>query len=77
MLHQMKLRKKPFEQMAKGMKNVEMRLYDEKRRMIKTGDLIEFLLYDDPDRKIVTRVTVLHRFGSFSERYEALPKEKR
>lgn len=76
MLHQMKLRKKPFEQMAKGMKNVEMRLYDEKRRMIKTGDLIEFSLYDDPDRKIVTRVTALHRFGSFSELYEAFPKEK-
>lgn len=76
MLHQMKLSKEPFEQMASGAKTVEMRLDDEKRRLINTGDLIEFSLYDDPDKKIVTRVTALHRFGSFSKLYQAFPKEK-
>ena len=76
MLHKMKLRKEPFEQMAMGTKTVEMRLDDEKRRLIKTGDLIEFSLYDEPDKKIVTRVTALHRFSSFSELYQAFPKEK-
>ena len=48
MLHKMKLRKEPFEQMAMGTKTVEMRLDDEKRRLINstvtTGSLTKLRL---------------------------------
>ncbi len=42
MLHRMKLRREPFEAMAAGKKNVELRLHDEKRQAIVPGDTIEF-----------------------------------
>ena len=42
MLHQMRLQDAPFNSIKAGTKDIEMRLYDEKRRSIKPGDIIEF-----------------------------------
>lgn len=75
-LHQMKLRLSPFEKIKNGSKTIELRLYDEKRQQVQVGDFIEFTCLDNPNQRIQTRVTALHRFASFSELYEALPKEK-
>lgn len=76
MLHTMKLKKEPFEKIKNGSKTVELRLNDEKRQKVQVGDFIEFSCLDNVTRKIQTRVTALHRFGSFAESYSALPKEK-
>lgn len=76
MLHQMKLRTLPFEKIKNGSKTIELRLNDEKRQTVQVGDFIEFSCLDEPKQKIQTRVTALHHFGSFSELYAVLPKEK-
>ena len=76
MLHIMKLKQEPFEKIRNGDKTIELRLYDEKRQKVQVGDYIEFSLIDNSREKLQTRVTALHRFGSFQELYASLPKEK-
>ena len=73
MLHQMKLRKNPFEKIRAGHKTIELRLYDEKRQRIRVGDQIEFTNLADLSQKLVTQVVALHRFDSFAELFRALP----
>ena len=76
MLYQMKLKSSPFEKIKNGSKTIELRLNDEKRQKIKIDDFIEFSCLDNPDDRIQTRVTALHRFDTFAELYATLPKEK-
>jgi len=76
MLHHMKLQSSPFEKIKNGSKTIELRLNDEKRQQVQTGDFIEFSCLDNLDDKIQTRVTALHRFSTFAELYASLPKEK-
>ncbi len=56
MLHTMKLNPKPFAQIQQGTKTIEIRLYDEKRRLLKVGDKIVFSCADDESQKIETEV---------------------
>lgn len=65
--HYMSLTKVPFEQIQKGEKSVEIRLYDEKRRLVQVGDIIYFSLVDDEKQVIKTKVLALHRFASFAQ----------
>ncbi|MBR3969777.1 MAG: DUF1810 family protein [Ruminococcus sp.] len=76
MIHQMKLQYNPFMLIKNGSKTIELRLNDEKRQLVQVGDFIEFSRFDNPNEKIQTRVTALHRFDSFQELFAALPKEK-
>ena len=73
MLHRMNLHPKPFGMIRSGKKTVELRLYDEKRRMITPGDQIEFFCEGE---SVLTEVLALHRFASFKELYAVLPLEK-
>ena len=41
MLHKMKLNESPFERIKEGTKTIEFRLYDEKRRKIKSEKKVE------------------------------------
>ena len=50
MLHQMNLHPAPFSLVESGLKTIELRLYDEKRRQIAVGDTILFTCTDDPAR---------------------------
>lgn len=72
MHHEMSLRPGPFEKIANGSKRYELRLLDEKRRLIKMGDTIAFTCTED-ERTVQVRVTSLHPFASFAELYAALP----
>jgi len=72
MQHEMSLRPGPFRKIADGSKRYELRLYDEKRRMISVGDTITFTCTEDA-RTVEVRVTGLHLFASFEELYAALP----
>ena len=73
MTHQMKLHAAPFDKIARGIKTIELRLYDEKRRLIKVGDEIEFTHSKDLTRTLRCRVVALHVFSSFAELYANLP----
>lgn len=72
MHHEMSLRSGPFSRIADGSKRYELRLHDEKRRLITVGDTITFTCTAD-ERTVLVRVTSLHLFASFAELYAALP----
>ena len=70
--HKMKLHAEPFEKIKSGVKNIELRLFDEKRQKIKAGDNIIFTNTVNGEKMRAT-VKMLHRFDSFEELYKALP----
>lgn len=72
MHHEMSLRPGPFAKIADGSKRYELRLHDEKRRLISVGDTITFTCTAD-ERTVQVRVMSLHPFTSFAELYSALP----
>ncbi|MBE6635803.1 MAG: ASCH domain-containing protein [Ruminococcaceae bacterium] len=73
MKHYMRLNPEPFELIRSGKKTVELRLFDEKRRLLKIGDEIEFTCTNIDTGCIVCRVEELYRFDSFRELYKSLP----
>lgn len=74
MLHEMKLHEDPFNSIKNGTKTIEMRMFDEKRKLIQVGDKIIFSLYSDNSRSIVVEVINLHKFNNFSELYSNFNK---
>lgn len=76
MLHTMKLKQEPFEKIRNGTKTIELRLYDEKRQKVRTGDFIEFSLIGSSEKKLLTKVIALHCFESFQELIKTVPQEK-
>lgn len=76
MKHCMKLFREPFEMIESGEKTIELRLYDEKRKLINVGDTVIFTCIDDSSRSITAAVLELHLFNSFEALYQYLPLEK-
>ena len=72
MHHEMSLRPGPFAKIADGSKRYELRLLDEKRRLITVGDTINFTCTAD-ERRVHTRVASLHPFATFADLYATLP----
>ena len=72
MHHEMSLRLSPFARIADGSKRYELRLLDEKRRLIAVGDTITFTCTAD-ERSVTVRVVSLRSFASFADLYAALP----
>ena len=73
MKHEMKLHNDPFNSIKDGSKTIEMRLYDDKRRLINTGDVIEFTNRSTQE-KICVEVLHLHTFNNFEELYNNFDK---
>ena len=71
-IHNMKLPASPFNMIKSGEKTIELRLYDEKRRLILEGDTIVFT-NTATGEKLTAQVKKLHRFDSFEALYQALP----
>lgn len=69
----MRLHKEPFENIKSGTKTIELRLNDDKRRLIKVGDVIQFT-NRVTNEKVNTKVVSLHRYGSFDELYKHFDK---
>lgn len=69
MLHKMKLQEDPFIKIKEKTKTIEMRLYDEKRRKINIGDLIEFTNMVTKE-KIVSEVKNIYLYKDFEELYK-------
>lgn len=76
MIHHLNLHSGPFEMIQSGRKTIELRLYDDKRRLISVGDTLVFAHSDDPARTLIARVTALHRFPDFATLYAALPLDQ-
>lgn len=72
---EMNLNPIPFELIINGLKDIEMRLFDERRRNIKVGDQIEFT-NNVTGEKLLVDIINLYRFDSFDELYEHFPKER-
>ncbi len=72
--HIMRLQKAPFENIKNKTKTIEMRLNDEKRSHIKKGDIIIFLLQENYEQAIKTRVKEIHKFKDFEELYMQFDK---
>ena len=72
MLHNMKLKERPFENIRNGTKTIEFRLYDEKRKLINIGDQIEFSKLPDLQEKILVDVLDLYREETFNKLFKKL-----
>lgn len=76
MVHQMGLYPNYFLAIKSGRKDIEIRLNDEKRKKIKTGDTIKFISVPDEEKTIKAKVKKLEQFGSFRELYENVSFER-
>lgn len=64
---EMHLNDGPFFAIKEGKKTVEVRLYDEKRKLIDVGDYIEFCRAANPEEKIKVKVISLNYGETFRE----------
>ena len=71
MKHVMKLQPNYYNYILKGTKRIEIRLFDEKRRVIKIGDTIKFLKEPKLEESFNVKVIDLLRYNTF----EALLKD--
>ena len=69
----MTLNQEPFLATTEGWKTVEMRLNDEKRRLLKIGDIIVFT-NKETEEKAIVEIDDLKPFLSFDELYASYPK---
>lgn len=75
MPHKMKLQSKYFDKIVSLEKIIESRLCDDKRRIIKVDDEIEFTDTNDVSRKCLVRVVELYKFNNFEELFSAFLPE--
>ena len=68
MKHEMKLNNEPFECIKNGTKTIELRLNDEKRKLLTVGDYIEFI-NRVTNEKLLVEVIDLFKYNSFEELY--------
>lgn len=61
---EMKLNDVSFDLVSRGVKTLEIRLFDEKRQRLKLGD---HLAFTNNGRKAVVKVTGLSRFATFTD----------
>ena len=69
-LHKMRLQSEPFEKIKSGTKRIELRLFDEKRKLINIGDTIEFQKQSEETEMLHVKVVALLRYRSFSELFD-------
>lgn len=65
--HTLKLKPKYYNYILMGSKRIELRLYDEKRKLIKVGDQIRFLKEPDLEDYFDAKVVNLLRYDTFLE----------
>ena len=70
MIHNMKLNEKPFNNIKNGLKRVELRLYDEKRKLIDLNDTIIFRKTTDLSQTVEVKVKGLLRYNNFEDLFK-------
>lgn len=73
MIFEMNLHPEPFAAIKSGRKDIEMRLYDDRRKAIKVGDTIVFT-NNETWEKLNVEVVNLYRFDNFEELYQHFDK---
>ena len=68
------LNERPYRLIESGVKTIELRVNDEKRRKLKKGDIIEFI-NRSTGKSIFTKVKELHYYKDFKELYKHFTKE--
>lgn len=74
--HIMKLNPEPFNLIRDKKKTIEMRLNDEKRKLISIGDIIRFVKVSEDTSQLKSIVKGLHRYENFNELYRHFDKVK-
>ena len=69
----MNLTPSPMQKIKDGKKTIELRLYDEKRKLISVGDTIKFINTENSNDTLCVKVIGLFVFTSFAELYDNLP----
>lgn len=74
-IHNMNLNPSPFYFINNELKDIEMRLNDEKRSIIKIGDMIKFT-NNETKEEVNTLVVDLHKYDDFSGLYNKFDKTR-
>lgn len=74
MKYSMKLKNDPFNKIKDLKKKIELRLNDEKRKLLNVGDIIEFTNVENQNKMLV-EVIGLDYYSSFDELYKNYDKE--
>lgn len=72
MVHELGLQSTFYDYMLNGTKKVEIRLYDDKRKLIKIGDIIRFKKEPDRIESFDTKVVGLLKYNNFEEMFNSL-----
>lgn len=67
LMHKLNVKEKYYNMLKSGTKTIELRLFDEKRKRIEVGDIIEFSNNSDADDKFMAQVINLHKAINFVE----------
>ncbi|MBE7075267.1 MAG: RNA-binding protein [Clostridiales bacterium] len=73
MKHYMNLKNGPFTSIKNGTKIYELRLFDEKRQLLKVNDYIEFT-NRSTNEKLNVKIKNLHKFDNFEQLYNKFDK---
>lgn len=76
LIHHMKLNNGPFNMVKNKRKTIELRLFDDKRRRVNTGDYIIFAKTDNPNNRIAVKVNVLLHFQNFEQLFDVVDIQK-
>ena len=71
----MNLHPEPFDSIKSGHKDIEMRLFDDRRKGIKIGDTIVFT-NNVTQEKLYVEVVNLYQFNNFEELYQHFDKTR-
>jgi ASC-1-like (ASCH) protein len=70
----MRLHPFPFYEIKSGKKKIEIRLYDEKRRKVKKGDIIAFMIRPDEKKSVKVRVNEINIYKKYSDLIKSEPE---
>ncbi len=66
-MQKLNVKEKYYNMLKQGTKTIELRLFDDKRKNIKVGDIIEFSNNSDSEDTFLAQVVKLHRADNFEE----------
>lgn len=75
-MHKLNVREKYYNLIKSGQKTIELRLYDDKRKAIKIGDVIEFTNNSDSNDNFEAKVINLHQAKDFAALCEKIDCHK-
>lgn len=68
---EMRLEEESFKKIRSGEKTLEVRLFDDKRKNIKAGDIIIFYNQSRENESVTAEVLALHTFKTFKELFSS------